>query len=54
MLWTDLSGLGRLSDIAAPALLIVGRVVRTEVESIRANVWKQLQETTLQDERQIN
>jgi len=54
MLWTDLSGVGRLSAVAAPALLILGRVVRTEVESITADILKQLQETKLQDERQIN
>ena len=54
MHWTDVAGLGRLSGIDAPALLIIGRVVRTEVESITADVWKQIQETALQDEQQIN
>jgi len=54
MHWTHLAGLGRLSAVAAPALLILGRVVRTEVESITADILKQLQETKLQNERQIN
>ena len=54
MRWTDLADLGRLSAVAAPALLILGRVVRPEVESITADILKQLQETKLQDERQIN
>ena len=52
MLWTDLSGLGRLSAVSAPALLIVGRVARPELESITAETWKQLQETVVQDQQQ--
>jgi len=50
---TDLAGLGRLSSINAPALLIVGRVARPEAESIAADIWKQMQTNTLQDEQQI-
>ena len=50
---TDLAGLGRLSSISAPALLIVGRVARPEAESIAADIWKQMQTNTLQDEQQI-
>ena len=53
MQWTDLAGLGRLSGINAPALLIVGRVARPEVESITPDLWRQVQANVLQDEQQI-
>ena len=53
MHWTDLAGLGRLSGINAPALLIVGRVARPEVESITPDLWRQVQANVLQDEQQI-
>jgi uroporphyrin-III C-methyltransferase len=39
---TDIAGLGRLSSLSAPALLIVGRVARPEAESIAADIWKQM------------
>ena len=51
MFWTHLAGLGRLSDIAAPALLIVGRVARPEAENITADIWKQLRETVVRDQQ---
>lgn len=51
--WTDLAELGRLSGVNASALLIVGHVARPEVESIAADVWKQIQAKTLQDEQQV-
>jgi len=53
MRWTDVAGLGGLSGISAPALFIVGRVARPEVESITADIWKQMQANMLQDEQQI-
>ncbi len=43
MRWTDIAGLRTLSGIAAPALLIVGRVARSDAETITADLWKQLQ-----------
>jgi uroporphyrin-III C-methyltransferase len=53
MRWTDIAGLERLSGINAPALLIVGRVARSEAEAVRADVWKQLQAAAVRDEQQI-
>ena len=50
--WTNLAGLGKLSDIPAPALLIVGRIARPEVETITADIFNQLQADVLQDEQQ--
>ena len=49
--WTDISGLWKLSDVTAPALLIIGRVARSEVKTIAADLWKQL--TSVQDEQHI-
>ena len=51
--WTDIAGLGRLSGLNAPALLIVGRVARPEVESITADIWKQMHANALHNEQQI-
>jgi len=53
MRWTDIADLGRLSRINAPALLIVGRVARSEAETVTADVWKQLQAAAVRDEQQI-
>ena len=53
MFWTNMAGLGTLTAIAAPALLIVGRVARPEVESIPADIWKRVQANTSHDEQQI-
>ena len=53
MYWTDIAGLGRLSAVDAPALLIVGWVVRPEAESIAADIWTKLRDTVVNDERQI-
>ena len=53
MRWTDIAGLRTLSDIAAPALLIVGRVARSDVETITADLWKQLRTTAVRDEQHI-
>jgi len=50
---TDIAGLGKLSSVAAPALLMVGRVARPEAESIAADIWTKLRDTVLSDERQI-
>lgn len=52
MRWTDIAGLRKLSGISAPALLIVGRVARSEAETITADIWK-LQVAEAQDEQQI-
>jgi len=51
MRWTDIAGMGKLSGVDAPAVLIVGRVARPELETITADIWKQVQETTVQDEQ---
>ncbi len=53
MRWTNIAGLRTLSGIAAPALLIVGRVARSDAETITADLWKQLRTTALQDEQPI-
>ncbi|MFZ3212975.1 MAG: uroporphyrinogen-III C-methyltransferase [Terriglobales bacterium] len=53
MLWTDIAGLRTLSGIAAPALIIVGRVARSDAETITADLWKQLRTTAVQDEQHI-
>jgi len=50
---TDIAGLGKLKGVAAPALLIVGRVAQPEAESIAADIWKQMQSSTLKDEQPI-
>jgi len=44
--WTDLAGLRKLSGLPAPALLIVGRVAQPQGESIAADFWKRLPDTT--------
>jgi uroporphyrin-III C-methyltransferase len=54
MRWTDIAGLGSLSGISAPALLIVGRVARPELESLTADVWRQMHADALHEEQQIN
>jgi len=51
--WTNLAGLGKLSDIPAPALLIVGRIARPEVEAITPDIWKQLRTDVLPNEHRI-
>jgi uroporphyrin-III C-methyltransferase len=51
--WTDIAGLRTLSGIAAPALLIVGRVARSDAEAITADLWKQLRAAAVQDEQPI-
>ena len=48
--WTDVAGLAKLTGIAAPALLIVGRVVRSEVGST-VDIWKQLQVNVWQEQQ---
>jgi len=53
ILWTEIACLENLCSVGAPALLIVGRVARSEAESITADVWKQLHHTAVQDEQQI-
>jgi len=53
MRWTDLAGLRTLSGIAAPALLIVGRVARSDAEAITADLWKQLRAAAVQDEQHV-
>jgi uroporphyrin-III C-methyltransferase len=53
MRWTDIAGLRMLSGIAAPALLIVGWVARSAVETITADIWKQLRTTAAPDEQPI-
>lgn len=52
--WADLAGLKRLSGISAPALLIVGRVARSEAESITSDIWKLAEANAVQDEQQIH
>jgi uroporphyrin-III C-methyltransferase len=42
MRWTHIAGLGKLSAIPAPALLIVGRVARSEARSIAADLSNQM------------
>jgi len=51
--WTDVAGLRSLSDINAPALIIVGRVVRSEAETITADIWKRVRGTAVPDEQRI-
>ena len=53
MRWTEIAGLRTLSGIAAPALLIVGRVARSDAETITADIWTQLRATAVQDEQHI-
>jgi len=53
MRWTDIAGLRTLNGIAAPALLILGLVARSDAETITADLWKQLRTTAVQDEQHI-
>jgi len=53
MHWTDIAGLWTLSGISAPALLIAGRVARSAVETITADIWKQLKNTAVPGEQPI-
>jgi len=50
---TSISALGNLNGIAAPALLIVGRVAQSDAESIATDVWHQLRNNAEQDTQQI-
>jgi uroporphyrin-III C-methyltransferase len=53
VLWTDVTGLAKVSPLSAPAVLIVGRVARSEAQTITADIWKQIQENTVCSEQQI-
>ncbi|HYN15365.1 MAG TPA: uroporphyrinogen-III C-methyltransferase [Terriglobales bacterium] len=53
MHWTDIAGLWKLAGISAPALLIVGRVARSQAETITLDLWKQLRTTAVPDEQHI-
>lgn len=53
MHWTDLAGLRNLRGLPAPSLLIVGRVARTQAETITTDFWKQLPDPTGAEEQPI-
>jgi len=53
ILRTDIAGLGSLTGVGAPALLIVGRVAHSDAASIAADVWQQLRDNSAQDNQQI-
>lgn len=53
MHWTDVAGLRKLSGIPAPALLIVGRVARSDAKAITADIWKHFPAAIGADEQAI-
>jgi len=50
---TDIAGLGSLTGAGAPALLIVGRVVQSDAQSITAGDWKQISDIVVHGVQQI-
>ncbi|HYY69275.1 MAG TPA: hypothetical protein VE734_06060, partial [Terriglobales bacterium] len=51
--WTDLARLRKLTAVPAPALLIAGRVARSESQAIVADLWSQFQAAKTQHEQRI-
>jgi uroporphyrin-III C-methyltransferase len=51
--WTDVASLRKLTAVPAPALLIIGRVARSQPKALVADLWNEFRAAKMQDEQCI-